>query len=32
MNNTEILSSMYTSYRRDQADGWGGVIIIVYNY
>ena len=28
INNAEILSSMYTSYGRDRADGWGGVIII----
>ena len=28
INNAEILPPMYTSYRRDRADGWGGVIII----
>ena len=28
INNAEILPPMYTSYRRDRADGWGGGIII----
>ena len=28
INNAKILPPMYTSYRRDRADGWGGVIII----
>ena len=28
INNVEILPPMYTSYRRDRGDGWGGVIII----
>ena len=27
-NNAEILPPMYTSYRRERADGWGGVIIV----
>ena len=28
INNAKILRPMYTSYRCDRADGWGGVIII----
>ena len=28
VNNAEVLPPMYTSYRRDRADGWVGVIII----
>ena len=28
VNSTETLPPIYTSYRRDWADDWGGVIII----
>ena len=29
INNSEIVPPLYTAYRKDRDDGWGGVIIIV---